>query len=47
MGQSQQKRRAVLIVAELRSPTAALFEDELSGHHRMRKRRSRAANRRA
>jgi len=50
MGQSQQKRRAVLIVeydAELRSLTAALFEDEQTGHHRIRKRRSRAANRRA
>ena len=31
----------------LRSPTAALFEDEQTGHHRMRTRRSRAANRRA
>jgi hypothetical protein len=32
---------------QLRSLTAALFEDEQLEHHRMRKRRSHAANRRA
>jgi hypothetical protein len=50
MGQSQQKRRAVLIVeddAEPRSLTAALFEDEQTGYRRMGERRSRAGNRRA
>ena len=47
MGQAQQKRRAVLIVeddAELRSLTAALFQDEQLDTIECEKRRSCASN---
>jgi len=47
MGQAQQKRRAVLIVeddAELRSLTAALFEDEQVETIECEKRRSSAGD---
>ena len=47
MGQPQHKRRTVLIVeddAELRSLTAALFEDEQLETTEVRKRRSGAGN---